>query len=358
MTPQNPVPNATDPESNRGELEARRLELEFERLKFDRQKAAIELRLKRREARAPPKKWWVDLVGNPLTLAIVGGFITLMTTTVTGHFTTLESINAETAKARQALQTDLIKKFVENPNPQTVRANLRFLVDVGLVPNYADNLQAFLAKNSDSQLPSSFTPAAGSLASVHTDEDAIDLVLKEEGGYVDNPADPDGATNHGITLKAFSDYLGKTASKDDLRGMSVATARDYYKKQYLDDISGYTSVRVKAAYLNLAVNMGKAKAAKIFQTAANKLGTSIVIDGMLGPSTQQFINATDPDLFIETADCEAAKTYIKLASTPSGAQFLVGWIKRLQRFSPVDLKSVCPELPSPSSPPGQGEATP
>jgi hypothetical protein len=185
---QHQLANAAEPESNRGELEARRLALEFERLKFDRQKAAIELRLKRREAGAAPKKSWVDLLGNPLTLAIVGGFITLMTTTVTGHFTTLESINAETAKARQALQTDLIKKFVENPNPQTVRANLRFLVDVGLVPNYADNLQAFLAKNPDSALPSSFTPAAGSLlGAVHTDEDAIDLVVKVEGGYVDVP---------------------------------------------------------------------------------------------------------------------------------------------------------------------------
>ena len=354
----NRLANAAEPELNREELDARRLALEFERLKFDRQKAAIELRLKRREARAAPKKSWADLLGNPLTLAIVGGFITLMTTTVTGHFTTLESINAETAKARQALQTELIKKFVENPNPQTVRANLRFLVDVGLVPNYADNLQAFLAKNPDSALPSSFTPAAGSLGAVHTDQDAIDLVLKWEGGYVDDPNDPARATNYGITLGEFSDYLGKTASKDDLRDMSVATARDYYKKKYLDDISGYTSVHVKAAYLNLAVNLGKVRAAKIFQAAANKLGTSIPIDGLLGPATQQFINATDPDLFIGTADCEAAKVYIGFSPAPGQARFLTGWINRLQRFSPVDLKSVCPELQSLSSSPGQAQSTP
>jgi hypothetical protein len=40
----------------------------------------------------------------------------------------------------------------------------------------------------------------------------------------------------------------------------------------------------------------KAKAAMLFQAAANKLGTSIPIDGVLGPATQQFINTTDPAL--------------------------------------------------------------
>jgi Predicted Peptidoglycan domain len=136
--------------------------------------------------------------------------------------------------------------------------------------------------------------------------------------------------------------------------MSVADARDYYKKQYLDDISGFTSVRVKAAYLNLAVNMGKVRAVKIFQAAANKLGTSVAIDGTLGPSTQQFINATDPDQFIETANCEAAKVYISLGHP----QFLKGWIARLQMFSPVDLKGICPEVQSLSSSPGSSRFAP
>lgn len=73
----------------REQLEERRLALEFERLKLERQKAGIELLLKRRELKVAPKKWWADLLGNPLTLAIVGGFITLMTTTVASHFSTL-----------------------------------------------------------------------------------------------------------------------------------------------------------------------------------------------------------------------------------------------------------------------------
>jgi Glycosyl hydrolase 108 len=215
-----------------------------------------------------------DLFGNPLTLGIVGGFVTLMTTTVASHFSTLENINAETAKARQALQADLIKKFVENPNPKIVRANLQFLVDVGLVPNYADSLRSFLAKNPDSALPSSFTPGVSALQDVHTDDDAIDLVMRLEGGYVDDPADPAGAgaTNYGITLATLGQYLGKTATKDDLRNLSVTTARDIYKKYYLVGAPNFTSIQVKAAYLNLAINSGRGGQPRFFKLRRTSSG--------------------------------------------------------------------------------------
>jgi hypothetical protein len=157
-------PKTAEVESPRDQFDEHRLALEFER-----QKAGIELGLKRRELTVAPKKWRMDLFGNPLTLAIVGGFITLMTTTVASHFSTLESIDKEAAKARQALQADLIKtSVVENPNPQTVRANLRFLVDVGLVPDYADSLRSFLDKTPDSALPRWFTPGTSALPNIYT----------------------------------------------------------------------------------------------------------------------------------------------------------------------------------------------
>jgi hypothetical protein len=99
-----------------------------------------------------------------------------------------------------------------------------------LVPDYASNIQSFLNKNPDSSLPSSFTAVPSSLQYVHTDDDALDLVIRFEGGWMDDPRDPGGATNHGITLSELSRYLGKTASMDDLRNLSVATARDIYRK--------------------------------------------------------------------------------------------------------------------------------
>jgi lysozyme family protein len=228
-------------------------------------------------------------------------------------------------------------------NPEAVRANLRFLVDVGLVPSYAESLRSFLDKNPNSALPSSFTAGVSSLQDVHTDDDAIDLVMRLEGGFSDNPLDPGGASNFGITLTALSEYLGKSASKEDVRNLSVETARDIYKKRYLTGVaSRISSVQVKAAYLGLATSVGPGQASKFFQVAIGEIDNlPVSADGILGPETVQRINAIDPDLLIETVNCKAARFYESLSMFQKSGPF---WMRRLRTFSPVALKGICPEL--------------
>jgi V8-like Glu-specific endopeptidase len=137
-------------------LDGERLSLEKERLRTERQKLAIELRLKRRESAERRGKSWKELLANPLTLAIVGGFITVMTTIVTTSYTANENRLAENLRAQlardsanQALQAELIKKFVEAPKTETVRENLRFLVDAGLLPDYSARITRYLTDNPD-----------------------------------------------------------------------------------------------------------------------------------------------------------------------------------------------------------------
>jgi V8-like Glu-specific endopeptidase len=145
---------AAIPEDNTDDLEREHLSLEQQRLRLERQKLAIESRLKRQELSARQGKTWKELFANPLTLAIVGGFVTLMTTIVSNHYTQTANIAAEELRARlaressqQELQAELIKKFVESPKTETVRENLRFLVDAGLLPDYAKNIQSYLVAN-------------------------------------------------------------------------------------------------------------------------------------------------------------------------------------------------------------------
>jgi hypothetical protein len=157
------------PEEDQVSLERERLALERERLRSDRQKAALEFRIRRRELSAqlagPSRKDWRELLANPFTLAIVGGFVTLMTTIVTNHLSVSTNLEVEATKAdlaakgdiaraqlsakaaNQTLQADLIKKFAESPRTDTVRENLYFLVDAGLLPDYGDKIKAYLDTN-------------------------------------------------------------------------------------------------------------------------------------------------------------------------------------------------------------------
>jgi hypothetical protein len=91
------------------------------------------------------KSAWKALLANPLSVAVAGGILTLMTSIVTSFLTARANLEAEQERAvftrqsaQQALQADLIKKFVDGP-PEIVRGNLHFLADTGLIPDYASN---------------------------------------------------------------------------------------------------------------------------------------------------------------------------------------------------------------------------
>ena len=315
-------------------LEERRLALEFERLRIGRQKTAVELRLRRREIQNAGGKAWKEIIANPLTLAISGGFLTLMTTLITNSINTSNTIQAERAKAQQALEVDLIKKFVESPNRETVRNNLKFLADVGLLPDYAAGISKYLKENPNSAP----TASATGLQAVHSDDDAIDLVISFEGSsYFDDPTNP---TKFGVTLMQLKDYLGRDVTTDDLRNLQVSVAREVYRKLFLQSVSPINSIAVKATYLGMAVNSGSGRAMQMMQTAIGKVsGQTIPADGMLGPLTIALVNSLDPNVLVETMDCEWARHYQSL-SPPLREALL----KRVRTYLPANPKELCPDV--------------
>jgi hypothetical protein len=71
---------------------------------------------------------------------------------MTSVLTTTYSAYENRVAAKQALEAELIKKFVEGPT-ETVRANLRFLVDPNFLPDYAVGIGEYL-KNNPEEAPS------------------------------------------------------------------------------------------------------------------------------------------------------------------------------------------------------------
>src|SRR5690606_3666406 len=65
---------------------------------------------------------------------------------------------------------------------------------------------------------------------------ALSAVLKHEGGYVDHPRDPGGATNKGITIGTFRKWVKKNGTKADLRAISDADVAKVYRKHYWNKV--------------------------------------------------------------------------------------------------------------------------
>lgn len=66
-------------------------------------------------------------------------------------------------------------------------------------------------------------------------ESCLQFVLTQEGGYVNNPHDPGGATQHGITQRTYDRWLAKQGllSKPVLH-ITDAEVETIYKTEYWD----------------------------------------------------------------------------------------------------------------------------
>ena len=111
-------------------------------------------------------------------------------------------------------------------------------------------------------------------------EEAVKQVLKHEGGYVNDPVDPGGETNMGISKKAYP-YL-------NIKELTEKDAIDIYFKDYwLKGKCSKLPEELQHIYFDMVVNMGKSRAVKVLQAAICGKGMKIAIDGGIGPRTIQ-----------------------------------------------------------------------
>lgn len=159
-------------------------------------------------------------------------------------------------------------------------------------------------------------------------EDALPWVLKHEGGWSDDEADPGGATMYGITLATARNY--DIATKQQLRDITQEQVERIYREGYWKH-EGIQSQRVATKLFDMAVNLGPVAAARIAQRVCQTLGQPIVIDGRLGSHSIECINACDPDQFLGSVVQLLTQHYQDLtAQNPKLAKFLRGWLNRAQ----------------------------
>ena len=142
---------------------------------------------------------------------------------------------------------------------------------------------------------------------------AVDRVLRMEGGYVNDPADPGGETKYGVSKRAYPAV--------DIAALTEDGARAIYKKDYWDACR-CDSLPAPLDWLvfDAAVNQGVQAAGKMLQGAVG-----VAVDGKIGPAT---VAAA------KHADAEAPARFMTLramryASSPGWIRYGAGWMKRL-----------------------------
>lgn len=155
----------------------------------------------------------------------------------------------------------------------------------------------------------------------------LPALLRHEGGYVDHPRDPGGATNLGITIgtaKAWRlDLDGDgDVDKDDVRLLKPETAAPVYRSGYwLKCKCDQLPAGVDYMVFDLAVNSGTSRAIRYLQRVAG-----VAEDGVIGPKTLAAVAALNPARFVERMSDLREAFY---RSLPTFRTFGVGWMRRL-----------------------------
>ncbi|MGO4525578.1 glycoside hydrolase family 108 protein [Microvirga sp. 2MCAF35] len=124
-------------------------------------------------------------------------------------------------------------------------------------------------------------------------EQAVEQVLKHEGGFVQHPRDPGGATKFGITRETLSRAKKRSVSVNHVRRLSRREAISIYRQLYWDAVrADELPLGLDLAVFDLAVNSGPARAVKMLQAV---LG--VEADGIVGPVTLRAAREADiPDV--------------------------------------------------------------
>lgn len=189
----------------------------------------------------------------------------------------------------------------------------------------------------------------------HLFDEALSLVLVHEGGYVNHPADPGGATNKGITQATYNVWRTRNGQpKQNVRKITDAEVAAIYRRDYWGKVRGDDlPAGVDYAVFDFAVNSGPSRAARFLQRIVG-----VDDDGVIGPITLAAVQAMPPGGIIVDL-CDARLAWLKQLSTWN--TFGRGWSRRVNE---VEVKAVRmadlspapvpppPDVPEPEPKPG------
>lgn len=172
-------------------------------------------------------------------------------------------------------------------------------------------------------------------------EKSICHILEHEGGYVNHPNDPGGATNYGVSLRYLQkrgDLMGDfdgdgDVDVDDIRAMTESMAKTVYKAGFWEPnkLGQVKSQMLATKIFDMCVNMGGRQAWKITQRAINKSGHNLTVDGIVGKNTLRALNSiqdVDSDTIVYIRELQRAFYDSIMERKPKLTAFKLGWYRR------------------------------
>jgi len=151
---------------------------------------------------------------------------------------------------------------------------------------------------------------------------AFNNVIQHEGGYVNNPNDPGGRTNLGVTQEVWEDWVGRTVTEEEMRGLTVEKVQPLYKEMYWDKLMcDHLPSGVDYCVFDASVNSGTFRAAKWLQSTVGAKQ-----DGVIGNLTINLASLTNPQMTIDKF-CVTRLEFLKALST--WPTFGKGWERRV-----------------------------
>jgi lysozyme family protein len=160
---------------------------------------------------------------------------------------------------------------------------------------------------------------------------SFDLVIVNEGGFVNNRKDPGGATNWGCTQAVWEKYVGHSVTVDDMKALTKEDVKPLYKRNYWDALHG-DAIPSGFDYclFDCGINSGVGRSAKFIQEIVG-----VAPDGAIGNNTVTAINLINTVTLINEF-CDKRQAFLE--SLPTFATFGKGWTKRVQEVRARSLE--------------------
>lgn len=173
-------------------------------------------------------------------------------------------------------------------------------------------------------------------------------IVAREGGFVNDPDDPGGATKYGVTIHTMRrlrlDLTGDgQVDVRDVKSLTRSQATDIFIKHYFErPLIAELPPPLQATVFDMYVNAG-GNAVKILQRLLREMGYDIAVDGALGPRSLAAVRSAmekAPDHFVDAYGIARRNYYFRLADRRTASRKYArtraggkgGWIRRAEEF--------------------------